>query len=155
MFLALPKEYIGLHCNRVCKFYWWVESLWLLLHKFWSHFGIFGVKYHNEKSHFQTFQPTIVRDTRNSCGGRLTWKAQIHDGSHRVTLIVIYPLPVLSCEKGKDKTVFVTENFWSRSGSLFGTENFWSQSGSLRNFSAVMWTILAYLQTLILSQMIL
>ena len=37
---------------RVCKFYWWVESLWLLLHKFWSHFGIFGVKYQNEKRHF-------------------------------------------------------------------------------------------------------
>ena len=24
--------------TRVCKFYWWVESLWLLLHKFWSQF---------------------------------------------------------------------------------------------------------------------
>ena len=38
---------------RVCKFYWWVESLWLLLYKFWSHLGIFGVEYHNEKSHFR------------------------------------------------------------------------------------------------------
>ena len=45
---------------RICKFYWWVESLWLLLHKFWSHFGIFGVKYHNEKSHFQTFQHVVL-----------------------------------------------------------------------------------------------
>ena len=27
---------------------------------------------------------TIVRDTRSSCGGTLTWKAQIHDGGHRV-----------------------------------------------------------------------
>ena len=27
---------------------------------------------------------TIVRDTRSSRGGRLTWKAQIHDGGHRV-----------------------------------------------------------------------
>ena len=27
---------------------------------------------------------TIVRDTRSSCGGPLTWKAQIHDGGHRV-----------------------------------------------------------------------
>ena len=45
---------------RVCKFYWWVESLWLLLLKFWSHFGIFGVKYHNEKSHFQTFQHVVL-----------------------------------------------------------------------------------------------
>ena len=25
---------------------------------------------------------TIVRDTRSSCGGPLTWKAQIHDGGH-------------------------------------------------------------------------
>ena len=40
---------------RVCKFYWWVESVWLLLHKFWSHFGIFGVKYHYEQSHFSDF----------------------------------------------------------------------------------------------------
>ena len=30
--------------SRVCKFYRWVESVWLLLHKFWSH-GIFGVKH--------------------------------------------------------------------------------------------------------------
>ena len=28
---------------RVCKFYWWVESVWLLLHKFWSHFGISSI----------------------------------------------------------------------------------------------------------------
>ena len=35
----------------------------------------------------QTFQHvvlasiyTIVRDTQSSCGGPLTWKAQIHDG---------------------------------------------------------------------------
>ena len=27
---------------------------------------------------------TIVRDTRSSCSGPLTWKAQIHDGGHRV-----------------------------------------------------------------------
>ena len=27
---------------------------------------------------------TIVRDTLSSRGGRLTWKAQIHDGGHRV-----------------------------------------------------------------------
>ena len=47
---------------------------------FWSHFGIFGVKYHKEKSHVYT----IVRDTQNSCGGPLTWKAQIQDGGHRV-----------------------------------------------------------------------
>ena len=46
--------------NRVCKFYRRVESVWLLLHKFWSHFGIFGVKHHNEKSHFQTFQQGVL-----------------------------------------------------------------------------------------------
>ena len=27
---------------------------------------------------------TIVRDTRSSCGGPLTWKAQIPDGGHRI-----------------------------------------------------------------------
>ena len=27
---------------------------------------------------------TIVRDTQSSCGGLLSWKAQIHDGGHRV-----------------------------------------------------------------------
>ena len=44
--------------------------------------------------------------------------------------------------------MFVTENFWSRSGSLFVTENFWSRSDSLRNLRGVIWTILAYLRTL-------
>ena len=73
---------------RVCKFYWWVESLWLLLHKFWSHFGI--LKYHNEKAIFRLSSTwswhvyTIVRDTQSSCVGPLTWKAKIHDGGHRV-----------------------------------------------------------------------
>ena len=43
----------------------------------------------------------------------------------------------ICCEKGKDKTVFFTENFCSRSGSLFVTENFWSQSDSLRNLCGV------------------
>ena len=38
--------------------------------------------------------------------------------------------------------MFVTENFWSQSGSLFVTENFWSQSDSLHNLSGVIWTIL-------------
>ena len=32
----------------------------------------------------------------------------------------------ICCEKGKDKTLFLTKNFWSRSGSLFVTENFWT-----------------------------
>ena len=40
-------------------------------------------------------------------------------------------------EKGKDKTVFVTKNFWSRSGSLFVTENFLSRSDSLGNLGGV------------------
>ena len=47
LILSLGNEH-----DRVCKFYWWVESVWLLLHKFWSHFGIFGVKY-------QTFQRVV------------------------------------------------------------------------------------------------
>ena len=57
MSVALVLLYMHI---RVCKFYWWVESLWLLLHKFWSHLGIFGVKYHNEKSHFQTFEHVVL-----------------------------------------------------------------------------------------------
>ena len=28
------------YVSRVCKFYCWVESVWLLLHKFWSPFGV-------------------------------------------------------------------------------------------------------------------
>ena len=51
--------------------------------------------------------------------------------------------------------MFVTENFWSRSGSLFVTENFSSRSDSLCNLYGVIWTILAlntpnlaYLRTL-------
>ena len=43
----------------------------------------------------------------------------------------------ICCKKGKEKTVFVTENFWSRSGSLFVTKNVWSQGDSLRNLSGV------------------
>ena len=43
---------------------------------------------------------------------------------------------------------FVTENFWSRRGSLFVTKNFWSRSDFLHNLSGVIWTILAYLRTL-------
>ena len=57
-----------------------LESCW----KIWSQVS------QRKKSHFQTFQHvllaciTIVMDTRSSCGGPLTWKAQIHDGGHRV-----------------------------------------------------------------------
>ena len=50
---------------------------------------------------------------------------------------------VFVAKKGQDKTVFVTENFWSQSGSLFVTENFWSRSDSLRNLCGVIWKILA------------
>ena len=74
---------------RVCKFYWWVESLWLLLHKFWSHFGIFGVKYHSEKSHFQTFKHVVLAciHYREGYTKWLSWSADLessNDGSHRV-----------------------------------------------------------------------
>ena len=50
----------------------------------------FGVKYHNEKGHFQTFQHMVLacihyrEGTQSSCGGPLTWKAQIHDVGHQV-----------------------------------------------------------------------
>ena len=40
---------------------------------------------------------TIVRDTRSSCGSPLTWKAQIHEGGHRVNSDLIYTLPIMSC----------------------------------------------------------
>ena len=43
----------------------------------------------------------------------------------------VYNSSKLCCEKGKDKIVFVTENFWS-------------QSDSLSNLHGVIWTILAY-----------
>ena len=74
--------------SRVCKFYWWVESLWLLLRKFWSHFGIESSITTKEaifrlSSTWSWHVYTIVRNTRSSCGGPLTWKAQIHDGGHR------------------------------------------------------------------------
>ena len=87
---------------------------------------------------------TIVRDTRNSCGGLVTWKAQIHEDGDRVNFernlpsscfVMQYNNSLISmiylrfttfainvncicCKRGKDKTVFVTENFWSRSDSL-------------------------------------
>ena len=52
-------------------------------------------------------------------------------------MFTIIKVNCICCKKGKDKTVFVTEKFWSRSGSLFVTENFWSRSVSLRNLSGV------------------
>ena len=46
-----PKLWTG-RISRVCKFFWWLESLWLLLHKilesFWNIWS--------QVSHFQTFQ---------------------------------------------------------------------------------------------------
>ena len=51
--------------------------------KIWSHVS-------QRKKPFSDFPErgraciTIVMDTRSSCGGPLTWKAQIHDGGHRV-----------------------------------------------------------------------
>ena len=40
---------------------------------------------------------TIVRDTRSSCGGLMTWKAQIHEGGHRVNFDRNLPSTCLSC----------------------------------------------------------
>ena len=64
--------------RRVCKFYWRVESVWLLLHKLWSHFGIFGIKYHNEKSQtdFPAHGPGMYT---------LSW------GIHKVAVVVRWP----------------------------------------------------------------
>ena len=77
---------------------------------------------------------TIVRDARSSCGGPLTWKAQIHDGGHGVNfdrnspsscfVVQYYSLismislrfatfttnvNCICCEKDKDKTVLLTK----------------------------------------------
>ena len=40
---------------------------------------------------------TIVRDTQSSCGGPLTWKAQIHEGGHWVNFDRNLPSTCLSC----------------------------------------------------------
>ena len=89
------KDKITVSC-RVCKFYWWVESDWLLLHKFWSSFwNIWSQISQWKKLIFRLSSTcswhvyTIVKDTRSSCGSLPTWKAQIHDGGHRVNMFCL------------------------------------------------------------------
>ena len=59
-------------------------------YKFWSHLEYFESSITTKKAIFRLSSTwswhayTIVRDTGSSCGGPLTWKAQIHDGGHRV-----------------------------------------------------------------------
>ena len=90
--------------------------------------------------HINNFWGTLS-DKWSSCGGLLTRKAQIHGGGHRVNFdhnlpsscfVVQYNSLIsmiylrftmftinVNCtcgEKGEDKTVFATENFWSQSG---------------------------------------
>ena len=70
------------------------QGLQILLMSAWSQFDFcftnFGVilEYLESSSRLSSTWSwhvyTIVRDTRSSCGGPLTWKAQIHDGGHRV-----------------------------------------------------------------------
>ena len=82
---TVPSRHFGSQMTlRVCKFYWWVESVWLLLHKFWSHFGIFEVKYHNEKS--QTDFPARGPGMYNT----LSW------GIHEVAVAVRGPGKLIS-----------------------------------------------------------
>ena len=70
------------------------QGLQILLMSAWSQFDFcftnFGVILEYLESSIRLSSTwswhvyTIVRDTRSSCGGPLTWKAQIHDGGHRV-----------------------------------------------------------------------
>ena len=53
-----------------------LESVWLLLHKFWSHFEVFGVNYHNEKKPFLARGPAMYT---------LSW------GIHEVAVAVHWP----------------------------------------------------------------
>ena len=66
---------------------------------------------------------TIVRDTRSSCGGPLTWKAQIHDGGHRVNFDRNLPsgVEVAPCLLPKISGVEVTPSVTSAESS----EQFW------------------------------
>ena len=45
---------------------------------------------------------TIMRDTQSSCGGPLTWKAQIYDGGHRVNFDCNLPS---SCFRSEERRV--------------------------------------------------
>ena len=59
-----------------------------ILESFWSHYLESSIT--TKKAIFRLSSTwsrhvyTIMRDTRSSCGGPLTWKAQIHDGSRQV-----------------------------------------------------------------------
>ena len=87
-FSAFFKLWADVYSSSVCEFYWWVESVWLLLHKFWSHFGILILEssitmkkaIFRLSSMWSWHTYTIVRNTQSSCGGPLTWKARILDG---------------------------------------------------------------------------
>ena len=83
--------------------------MWLLLHKFWSHLEYFESSITTKNANFRLSS---------------TWSW------HAYTTTFTINVNCICCEKGKDKTVFVTENFWSQSGSLFVTKNFWSRTDS-------------------------
>ena len=69
---------------------------------------------------------TIVRDTRSSCGGPLTWKAQIPDGGHRVNFDRNLPsgVKVAPCLLPKISGVEVTPSVTSVESS----EQFWRKN---------------------------
>ena len=156
---------------RVCKFYWWVESLWLLLHKILESFWNFWSQVSQGKKPFfrlSSMWSSHVLYTLSwgihevavavSWSGKLKSMMEVIEKLPSSCFVVQYNSLILMiwlrfttftinvncicCEKGKDKTVFVTENLWSRSGCLFVTKNFWSRSDYLRNLCGVIWTIL-------------
>ena len=58
-----------------------VTSASQILETFWNNYVESSIRL---SSTWSWHVYTIVRDTRSSCGGLLTWKGHIHDGSHRV-----------------------------------------------------------------------
>ena len=82
---------LGISFNRVCKFYWWVESVLLpasqILESFWdisSHVSQQKKPFSDFPAHGPALYTLAWGMPRSSCGGLLTWKAQIHDSSHQV-----------------------------------------------------------------------
>ena len=61
-----------------------VTSASQILESFWNIWSQVSQQKKPFSSMWSCHAYTIVRDTRSSCGGPLTWKAQIHDGSHGV-----------------------------------------------------------------------
>ena len=65
-----------------------MSSALQILESFWSHYLELSITTKKAifrlSSRWSRHVYTIMRDTQSSCGGSLTWKAEIHDGSHQV-----------------------------------------------------------------------